>query len=236
MKQWNATLAEKHLIYSCIKEKNGNTTEIITLPTWTKFRAPEMIYSLLTQQSFSLDKCRFWNDFTPWTLFFLQSSNPPLSPPPPLSLPLSWLIHGCCHLDEQQDPTTRGGETPASTQLPATHVEMLQSASNLLQLPQAPACLTGTLLLTVVHSVANLEPDPKPLKSTGVSPCQNLFWSLNAAYSFLSLRKLPGIYYFNFMHCKNELWILIHFGETLQNVWSHPQRYKSRVLCCCFQN
>ena len=119
-----------------------------------------MIYSLLPQQSFSLDKCRFLNGFSPWTLFLLQSSNP-CSPLPPLSLPSSWLIRACCRLDEQRDPTTRSTEAPASTQLLATCAETPQSAPNLLRLTQAPACLTGMLISTPVHFVASLEPDPK---------------------------------------------------------------------------
>lgn len=138
-----------------------------------------MIYSFLMQQSFSLDKCRVWNGFSPWTLFFLRSSNPHSLLH--LHSPLSWLICGCCHLGEQWDPTMCSSKAPASTQLPTTHAKTSQSAPNLLQLTQAPACLTGSLLFTVVHSVASLEPDPKTLKSTGVSPCQNLFWSLSAA-------------------------------------------------------
>lgn len=145
------------------------------------------------QQSFSLDKCRFWNGFSPWTLFFLQSSNPPLSPPPPLSLPLSWLIRGCCHWDKQRDLTTCGREAPANTQLPATHVEMLQSAPNLLQLTQAPACLTGTLLLTAVHFVANLEPNPKPPQvNRSLSLSKPLFIPQCCLQSFLSLKKNPN--------------------------------------------
>lgn len=55
-------------------------------------------------------------------------------------------------------------------------------------------------------------------------------------FSFSPKKQLPDIYYFNVIHCKNELWIPIHFGETLQNRWSHQPRYKLCVLCCCFQN
>lgn len=74
-------------------------------------------------------------------------------------------------------------------------------------------------------------------KSTGVSPCQNPpLITQHCLQNFQSLEKLPDIYYFNVRRYKNELWIPIYFGETLQNIWSHQLRYKSHALCCCFQN
>lgn len=74
-------------------------------------------------------------------------------------------------------------------------------------------------------------------KSTGVSPCQNSpLITQHCLQNFQSPEKLPDIYYFNVMRYKNELWIPIYFGETLQNIWSHQLRYKSHALCCCFQN
>lgn len=114
--------------------------------------------------------------------------------------------------------------------------EMLQLAPNLLQFTQAPACLTGTLLFTVVHSVANVKPDPKPQVNRSLLLSKSALIAQRCLQDFQSLEKLPDIYYFNLMHCKNELWIPIYFGETLQNIWSHQLRCKSRVLCCCFQN
>lgn len=75
-----------------------------------------------------------------------------------------------------------------------------------------------------------------PQVNRSLSLSKSLLIPQRCLQSFLSLRKLPDIHYFNLMHCKNELWIPIHFGETLQNIWSHQLRYKSRVLCCCFQN
>lgn len=61
---------ETHNIFQH-KGKDRKHTEIITLPTWRKLITPEIIYRLLMQQIFSLDKCRFGNGFDPWTLFFL---------------------------------------------------------------------------------------------------------------------------------------------------------------------
>lgn len=75
-----------------------------------------------------------------------------------------------------------------------------------------------------------------PQANRSLSLSKSLLIPQHGLHRFCSLKSLPDMYYFNLMHCKNELWIPIHFGETLQNICSHQLRYKSCVLRCCFQN